>query len=76
MSRSFTILYDEPHEADWFRALHPSLGDAEEEPISMVKASSSLQRVLAYDRPDIILLDRGVPILVVEETVRCRAGTM
>jgi len=70
----FTILYDEPHEADWFRALHPDLSDAQEEAITAAKDWEHVRGVLAYDRPDIVLLDRGIPILVVEETVEVPSG--
>jgi hypothetical protein len=70
----FTILYDEPHEADWFRGLHPSFRDAKEEAITAAKRWPSVQKVLAYDRPDIILLDGHTPILVVEETVEVPSG--
>ena len=74
MSKPFTILYDEPHEADWFRALHPNLRDAKEEAISAAKDWPSVLRVLAYDRPDIILLHDETPILVIEETVEVPSG--
>lgn len=71
---NFSILYDEPHEADWFRALHPALADASETPITQARGWPSLQQVLAYDRPDVILMDGNVPILVVEETVEVPSG--
>ncbi len=35
---------------------------------------SSVERVLGYDRPDIVLLDNDQPILVVEETVEVPSG--
>lgn len=70
----FTILYDEPQEAGWFRGLHPSFADANEEPITLAQRRSSVQSVLAYDRPDIVLLDGSVPVLVVEETVEVPSG--
>ncbi len=70
----FTILYDEPQEADWFRELHPDFADAKEVAITAAKKWPSVQRVLAYDRPDIVLLDGDVPILVLEETVEVPSG--
>jgi hypothetical protein len=70
----FTVLYDEPQEAHWFRQLHPKLHGATEEPITQARHLPALSRVLAYDRPDIILLDKGLPILVVEETVEVPSG--
>jgi hypothetical protein len=74
VNKSLTIVYDEPQEAVWFRELHPSLRDAIEEAISVAKDWPSVQRVLAYDRPDIILLHGGAPILVIEETVEVPSG--
>lgn len=70
---NFRILYDEPQEADWFRSLHPDLSEAAEEPITG-DHSDSINRVLAYDRPDIVLVDGEEPVLVVEETVEVPSG--
>jgi len=69
-----TILYDEPHEADWFRALHPDLRSAKQEAITVAQNWPTVRSVLAYDRPDIVLLDADTPILVVEETVEVPSG--
>ena len=69
-----TILYDEPQEAAWFRALHTDLRDAKEEAITLAQGWPSVRDVLAYDRPDIILLHGKNPILVVEETVEVPSG--
>lgn len=71
---TYTILYDEPHEALWFRKLHSSLANASEASITSTRNSPALEGVLVYDRPDIILLDNGKPILVVEETVEVPSG--
>jgi len=71
---NFTILYDEPHEADWFRGLHPDFQDAKEASITSVSRMPHVADVLAYDRPDIILLHGDQPILVVEETVEVPSG--
>lgn len=71
---TFTLLYDEPHEAEWFRNLHPLLGDAKEEALTTARHRPALKKVLAYDRPDIILLDGDTPILVVEQTVEVPSG--
>ncbi len=70
----FTILYDEPQEADWFRSLHQAFADATDESITSVQDLPAVRPLLAYDRPDIILLDDGKPILVVEETVEVPSG--
>lgn len=71
---NFRILFDEPHEAIWFKALHPDFSSAKEFSITSAKSWPSVSRVLAYDRPDIILMDGDVPILVVEETVEVPSG--
>lgn len=62
-----TILYDEPHEGAWFRKRHPELQNAKEVAITVAKKWPSVQKVLAYDRPDIVLLDADKPILVVTD---------
>jgi len=71
---NFEILYDEPHEANWFSNLHPDFKNATVSSITSASKRPQLQSVLAYDRPDIILLDNGWPILVVEETVEVPSG--
>lgn len=73
-AQKLTILYDEPQEAEWFRTLHPQLSDADERAITNARTEPGVRDVLAYDRPDIILLDDGIPILVVEETVEVPSG--
>lgn len=70
----FTILYDEPQEAKWFKSLHPALKTAREVSISSAMKWPSVSGVLGYDRPDIVLLDGESPILVVEETVEVPSG--
>lgn len=72
--RDLTILYDEPQEADWFRGLHPHLAEAGERAITEARSDAAVQSVLAYDRPDVVLLHEGEPILVVEETVEVPSG--
>ena len=71
---NFEILYDEPQEAVWFSNLHPHLRDVPLTSITEAATRQSLQAVLAYDRPDIILLDNGKPILIVEETLEVPSG--
>jgi hypothetical protein len=72
----WTIYADELHEGDWFRELHPRLSNAREEEITgAVKRNPRLQRVLLYDRPDIVLTDdRDEPVLVVERTIEVPSG--
>jgi hypothetical protein len=71
---AFTVLYDEPQEAAWFKRLHPALEDAREVPISEARQWPNVAGVLGYDRPDIVLLADDRPILVVEETVEVPSG--
>lgn len=71
---NFEILYDEPHEATWFRSLHADLTNVLATSITEASQRPELQAVLAYDRPDIILLDNGIPVLVVEETLEVPSG--
>jgi hypothetical protein len=70
----FKILYDEPHEAEWFRGLHSAFRDAEDESITSAANQENVRSVLSYDRPDIILLADERPILVLEETVEVPSG--
>ena len=71
---NFTIVYDEPQEAEWFRSLNSAFANARESTIADASRSSGIRQVLAYDRPDIVLLDDEIPILVVEETVEVPSG--
>ena len=71
---NFTILYDEPQEAEWFRNLNIGFASAKEEAISNARLWPGVQDVLLYDRPDIVLLDSEMPILAVEETVEVPSG--
>lgn len=70
----FTILYDEAQEVECFRSLNPDLADAGEAAITEAKNWPGVRNVLAYDRPDIVLIDGDRPILVVEETVEVPSG--
>jgi hypothetical protein len=73
---NWSIYADELHEGDWFRELHPGLADAREEEITgAVKRNPCLERVLLYDRPDIVLTDeRDEPVLVIERTIEVPSG--
>jgi hypothetical protein len=72
----WTIYADDLHEGDWFKELHPRLADAAEEEITgAAERNPQLERVLLYDRPDIVLADRtGAPVLVVERTIEVPSG--
>ena len=71
---NFTILYDDVQEVEWFRDLHESFADANEETITNAQNWPDVGAVLMYDRPDIVLLDDKKPILVIEETVEVPSG--
>jgi hypothetical protein len=70
---NFKILYDEPHEAAWFRGLHPNFANVPDAPITG-RQPPAVAKVLSYDRPDIVLVDGDEPVLVVEETVEVPSG--
>lgn len=68
------IYYDSLQEGTWFKALHPALKDAELVAINDIKPEMPVSKVLTYDRPDIILVDRDEPILVLERTIEVPTG--
>lgn len=69
------IYYDSIQEGHWFKRLHPKLDRAELHPFpSKASGHKTLSKVLAYDRPDIVLTDHDDPILVVERTVEVPSG--
>lgn len=73
----FTIYYDSLQEGKWFQGLNEEhLGDAVLQPFpgSGELAPPVLVEVLAYDRPDIVLVDDGKPILVLERTSEVPSG--
>src|SRR2546427_4166797 len=71
---SFAIYYDSVQEGQWFQRLHPALAAAELRPFPSQDAPPGLAKVLAYDRPDIVLADSDRPVLVVERTVEVPSG--
>ncbi|MFW1931539.1 hypothetical protein ACG90B_19785 [Acinetobacter baumannii] len=71
---NFLIIYDEPQEAFWFKSLNKIFEDAPIQSIGEASENPDVQDVLKYDRPDIILLYRGKPVLVIEETVEVPSG--
>ena len=69
------IYYDSLQEGRWFKSLSPRLKDSILSPFPAKKEITGLlAKTLDYDRPDIILVDRGQPILVVERTVEVPSG--
>ena len=74
----YTIYFDSIQEGVWFQELHPLLKDADLQPFpnaaELLTKHELLQEALSFDRPDIILCDGGVPILVVERTIEVPSG--
>ncbi len=69
------IYYDEVQEGYWFQGLNDELADAQVLPFPSKRSGDSvLSRLLAYDRPDVILLDGDKPVLVVERTTEVPSG--
>lgn len=69
----YTIVHDALQEADWFQNLSEQLSNAA---ISRLDDDSPdpVLEIASYDRPDIILLRDGVPVLVVEKTGHVPTG--
>ncbi|BDH62877.1 hypothetical protein MTP04_30070 [Lysinibacillus sp. PLM2] len=75
MGKNFQIIFDDIQEGIWFQGLNDDF--KESELISIAegrKAYPEIEKTLKYDRPDIILADNGVPILVIERTVEVPSG--
>ena len=72
--RLMEIYYDSLQEGTWFKELHPSLKDALLRPINDIAGGTPVAKALEYDRPDIILVDSGLPILVIERTIEVPTG--
>jgi len=69
------IYYDAIQEGVWFQQLHEGLLNAELLPFpNRGNGPQGLQQVLAYDMPDIVLVDDGNPILVLERTREVPSG--
>jgi hypothetical protein len=71
---SFRIFYDSLQEGEWFKRLHPRLEHADLLPFDGPPLSPALRKTLSFDRPDIVLADTDVPILVLERTVEVPTG--
>jgi len=73
----FEIFCDSLQEGMWFRNLHPNFKNAQFIVIPNNKREQrqyGLDKVLLYDRPDIILKDDGLIIFVLERTVEVPSG--
>ncbi len=71
---SLTVYYDDEQECDWFLGLDHRLAPATALPLSSAASDPSLAPVIQYDRPDILLVHEGIPVLVVERTVEVPSG--
>lgn len=73
--RDLEIWSDSDVEADWFKSLSPLLANARESRIAGRTSNIEvINNLIKYDRPDIILLDRESPILVLEKTREVPTG--
>lgn len=71
----FEIWSDNALEADWFQSLDSRfLGAKIHEIKGRGKNPAIIESLVAYDRPDIILLKSGEPVLVVEKTREVPTG--
>jgi len=68
------IYYDSLQEGTWFKSMHDDLKDARLIAINDIKSGTPVSKALEYDRPDIILADNGIPILVIERTIEVPTG--
>ncbi len=68
------IYYDSLQEGTWFQGLNPVLKTAKLIPINDIVVGTPVAKALEYDRPDIILADSGIPILVIERTIEVPTG--
>lgn len=69
------IWCDSDVEARWFMQLDERLADAATRAIGTRGSNSPVvDSLVAYDRPDIILLDEGTPMLVLEKTSEVPTG--
>lgn len=73
----FLIYCDDLQEGMWFKNLNPHFSNANLEVIPSSRkalAAVGLDKVLKYDRPDIVLLDGDKIIFVLERTVEVPSG--
>ena len=71
----FEIYYDDFQEGTWFQSLSRRFDAAPLKPITGEgEIMPCLSEVLAYDRPDIIIVENNLPILMVERTAEVPSG--
>jgi len=69
------IYYDSIQEGYWFQKLNQNLDSSKLRPFPpLIRQSGTLKEILAYDRPDIVLVDNNDPILVLERTIEVPSG--
>lgn len=73
----FDVYYDSLTEANWFSSLHPML-DIDKNNYHIIERRGSnpplIEEITKYDKPDIILVKDGVPLLVIEITQEVPTG--
>lgn len=69
----FQIYADEPQEAIWFKRLDDRLRDTEHQLLND-DLPENIERLLDYDRPDIILVNESEPVLVIEKSSEVPSG--
>ena len=73
----FDVYYDSLTEADWFASLNPAF-DIENNRYHVIKKRGKnvplVDKITEYDKPDIILIRNGVPLLVIEVTQEVPTG--
>ena len=75
LQSGYEVWGDNLIEIKWFMALHPSLSGSRSAIISARGSNPvAIENLIQYDRPDIILLKNGSPVLVMEKTREVPTG--
>jgi hypothetical protein len=73
--KNITIYYDSLTEASWFEELNPAFSHAHYEIIKRRNQNPAIiEEIIKYDKPDIIVLIDGNPVLVLEKTSEVPTG--
>ena len=71
----YNIYSDNLIEAEWFKSLNKKFSDSK---VALIKSRGNnlpiIEKIISYDRPDIILLKNNKPLLVVEKTREVPTG--
>lgn len=74
-SNTSKIYYDAKQEAEWFQSIDDRLSRIKQIPIPKnPEEMGTNKNILAYDRPDIILVMDGEPVLVLERSEEVPSG--